>query len=143
MCQFITLWIIFYIISNVWSACYLQIPRNEEYAPEWEKRVGNRWFKVPHISNRLTLQEGEIVNGYCPTKHRGITYTFEKKTKCSSWDVNCNANPKRKETKYVIDKNITFECAEGLLRYKSKILSEIGITCSSFEWKISLQTMDE
>lgn len=70
MIKFLILSIICYFVPKVWGDCVLRIPEKKENAPLWEKKIGDNWFKIPYVSDRLQLQKDEVVNGYCATKFR-------------------------------------------------------------------------
>lgn len=65
--RIVILCIISYLVPNAWGECILKIPDNKENAPSWEKKIGDDWFKIPYITNRIKMQDGETINGYCAT----------------------------------------------------------------------------
>uniref|UniRef100_A0A1A9WV74 Uncharacterized protein n=1 Tax=Glossina brevipalpis TaxID=37001 RepID=A0A1A9WV74_9MUSC len=124
MIKFAILWIICYFISNVWSDCILKIPKNKENAPLWQKKIGENWFKIPYISDRLQLQDGEIVNGYCATKFRNIAYDVTVAIHCKSYDRDCSRSPRRRNS----------------LKHRTDFLGEHPMVCDDIEWTINVET---
>uniref|UniRef100_A0A1B0G5P9 Uncharacterized protein n=1 Tax=Glossina morsitans morsitans TaxID=37546 RepID=A0A1B0G5P9_GLOMM len=144
MLKLLILWFICCFVVHVWSECILHIPDNKENAPSLEKRIGDRWFKIPYISNRLKLQEGEIIYGYCAAKFKNIG--VKVKINCESWDYECQISPLITEMKYVDSRNLTILCANDLLEYLHEgssvtLLTEDAVECNNIEWTVKVESV--
>ncbi|KAI9586420.1 hypothetical protein GQX74_002267 [Glossina fuscipes] len=144
MLKLLILWFISCFVARVWSECILHIPDNKENAPSLEKRIGDRWFKIPHISNRLKLQEGEIIYGYCAAKFKNIG--VKVKINCESWDYECQISPLITQIKYVDSRNLTILCVNDLLEYLHEgsaltLLTEGAVECNNIEWTIKVESV--
>uniref|UniRef100_A0A1A9WKG3 Uncharacterized protein n=1 Tax=Glossina brevipalpis TaxID=37001 RepID=A0A1A9WKG3_9MUSC len=143
MTKLVILYSICCFMANVWGECILQIPNNKENAPSLEKKIADRWFKIPYISNHLKLQEGETIDGYCATKFKNIGVRI--KINCESWDYECQLSPTTTEVKYIDTRNITILCVNNLLEYSYEgnpvtLLTEDTVECNKVEWTIKVES---
>uniref|UniRef100_A0A1B0BCX5 Uncharacterized protein n=1 Tax=Glossina palpalis gambiensis TaxID=67801 RepID=A0A1B0BCX5_9MUSC len=141
MIKLFTLWITCYLVRNVWSDCFLRIPENKGNAPLWQKKVGDLGFKIPYISHRLRLQDGEVINGYCATKFRDIGYNVKVAVYCTHYDRECQRSRIRTETKYlsINERNVTLVCDGSSLKYNSNLLGEDTMSCNDVKWSIIME----
>uniref|UniRef100_A0A1A9V7Z7 Uncharacterized protein n=1 Tax=Glossina austeni TaxID=7395 RepID=A0A1A9V7Z7_GLOAU len=141
MIKLLTFWIICYLVRNVCSDCFLQIPENKGNAPLWQKKVGDLWFKIPYISHRLKLEDGEVINGYCATKFRDIGYNVKVTVHCTHYDRECQRSRIRTEKKYMSldERNVTLVCDGSSLKYKSNVLGEDAMSCNDVKWSINME----
>uniref|UniRef100_A0A1A9V7Z8 Uncharacterized protein n=1 Tax=Glossina austeni TaxID=7395 RepID=A0A1A9V7Z8_GLOAU len=144
--KIVILCVIWFLVPNVWSECVLQIPDNKENAPLWKKNIGNRWLKFPYITNRVQLQHGEIVKGYCATKFKDIVYSVEVRRNCDYYDYECKKDPMRRELKKIelSDNNITIECSVDSLKYESGLLNNRPILeCDEVKWTVNMKSVQD
>uniref|UniRef100_A0A1B0FHJ9 Uncharacterized protein n=1 Tax=Glossina morsitans morsitans TaxID=37546 RepID=A0A1B0FHJ9_GLOMM len=142
MIKFLILSIICYFVPKVWGDCVLRIPEKKENAPLWEKKIGDNWFKIPYVSDRLQLQKDEVVNGYCATKFREIAYDVSVAVHCKPHDRDCVRSPRtRTDTKHVVlnERNVTLVCAGNALKYNSDIIGDHPMACDDIEWTINVE----
>ncbi|KAL9930509.1 uncharacterized protein ACN427_014945 [Glossina fuscipes fuscipes] len=142
----VILCIISYLVPNAWSECILEIPGNKEYAPSWEKKIGDEWFKIPFITNRLKVQDGETINGYCASGFADIEFSVEVERDCGYYDHECKRNPMQTEWKQieVADRNIAIECSGDSLKCGSSVLTDVStIECNKVTWAVKSAQSNE
>ncbi|KAL9923535.1 uncharacterized protein ACN2A1_002056 [Glossina fuscipes fuscipes] len=144
--KILILCIIYYLVPNVLNECILEIPANKEIAPVWKKKIGSRWFKIPHITNRLKLQDGEIIHGYCATKFKNIRYNIQHEINfdCDDYDYGCKANQMYIETRdeEISGKNVTIKCSNDSLTFESRLLEYVSaIECNDVKWIVNVKSV--
>lgn len=144
--KILILCIICHLVPNALSECILEIPENKEIAPVWKKKIGNRWFKIPHITNRFKLQHGEIVHGYCATKFKNIRYSYniqhEIDLDCEDYDYGCKADQVYTEVRdeELSGRNVTIECSvESLTHESHELKNPSAIECNDVKWTVNVK----
>uniref|UniRef100_A0A1A9ZCU0 SRCR domain-containing protein n=1 Tax=Glossina pallidipes TaxID=7398 RepID=A0A1A9ZCU0_GLOPL len=146
MMRIVILCIISYLVPNAWGECILEIPDNKENAPSWEKNIGDDWFKIPYITNRLKVQDGETVNGYCATGFEDIVFSVEVERDCGYYDHECKRNPVQTEWREVevADRTIAIECSGNSLKCGSHVLTDLStIKCNNVKWAVQSAQSNE
>uniref|UniRef100_A0A1A9VZU9 Uncharacterized protein n=1 Tax=Glossina brevipalpis TaxID=37001 RepID=A0A1A9VZU9_9MUSC len=151
----VILYILCYLVPRIWCECSLEIPYEKEYAPLWEKKVGDRWFKIPYITRRLELQSGEIIKGYCATKFESVTYSHNHKNIIGSIVHNKNhlysfhystststttTTPPRQDYMEILGRYITLECFGDSLKHEIYVLRDNMPKCKEVKWSVNLKS---